>query len=106
MIEEVLKRVSSSEETAQKIKEESEAKAALIRSAAEKGAAEEKENGALEARVKRIESVRRAKSAAAEHFESERKVYLAEAENFKTEKSGKAEEIAEELFGRVKNGDC
>lgn len=106
MIEEVLKKISSSEETARKIKEESEEKASLIRSAAEKSAAEERENGALESRVKRIEAVRQAKVAAAEHFDGERKVYLAEAEKFKTEKSGKAEEIAEELFGRVKNGDC
>ena len=38
--------------------------------------------------------------------EEEKKKYRAEAEKFKAENSGKAEEAAEMLFGRIKNGDC
>ena len=38
--------------------------------------------------------------------EEEKKKYRAEAEKFKAENGGKAEEAAEMLFGRIKNGDC
>lgn len=106
MIEEVLKRVSSSEETAKRIKDESDEKARVIMAEADKNAADVKENGVSDARVKRLAQVNAAKMNVAAHFENERKVYLAEAEKFKAEKSGKAEEIAEELFGRIKDGDC
>ena len=106
MIEEVLKKVSLSEETAKGIREESEEKASLIRAAADKNAAEIIENGASDSRVKRLSEVQNAKMNAAAHFETEKKAYSTEAERFKAEKSGKVEQLAEELFGRIKNGDC
>lgn len=106
MIEEVLKKVSLSEETAKKIKEESDEKSSLIRAAADKNAAEIIENGASDARVKRLSEVQNAKMNAAAHFETEKKAYFADAGKFKAEKSGKVEQLAEELFGRIKNGDC
>ena len=99
MIEEVLKKVSSSEETAKKIRAESDEKAAGIRAQADRKAAEIKGNGTLDSRVN-------AKMSVAVRFEEEKKKYRAEAEKFKAENSGKAEEAAEMLFGRIKNGDC
>lgn len=106
MIEEVLKKVSSSEETAKKIRAESDEKAAGIRAQADRKAAEIKKNGASDSRVKRLAAVQNAKMSVAVRFEEEKKKYRAEAEKFKAENSGKAEEAAEMLFGRIKNGDC
>ena len=56
--------------------------------------------------MKRLAAVQNAKMSVAVRFEEEKKKYRAEAEKFKAENRGKAEEAAEMLFGRIKNGDC
>ena len=106
MIEEILKKVAEAEKNADNIKSESEAVAREIRTNADKKAKEEKEVAFLNARVKKADEVMSAKNACAEHFGKTLETAKADAEKYKSEKSGKVEELSEDLFGRIKNGDC
>lgn len=106
MIEEVLKKISESEAAAEKIKAEGEAKALSIRFEAEKKAKELRDDGESKVRVKRLADLQKATKEAADSFSEHKSAVLIKAENFKTEKSGRAEELAEELYRRMKDGDC
>ena len=106
MIEEILEKVAEAEKNAENIKSESEAVAREIRANADKKAKEEKEIAFLNARVKKADKVLSAKNACSQHFGKTLETAEAEAEKYKTEKSGKVEELSEDLFGRIRNGDC
>ena len=106
MIEEILKKVAEAEKKADNIKSESEAVAREIRANADKKAKEGKEIAFLNARVKKNDEVLSAKKTCLEHFGKTIGVAKAEAEKLKEEKSGKVEELSEDLFGRIRNGDC
>ena len=106
MIEDILKKISLSEEQAKSIKAKGDEKASAIRQKADKDAKERKESGENEARARLNEALDRAKSDAVKHFASEREAAENDAKKFITDRSGKADEIAGELFGRIKNGDC
>ncbi len=106
MIEEVLKNVVEAEAEAERIRSEAEKKARDIRAKADERAKEEKERAFSNVRVKRSERVRQASNSAAARLSESSELFKAQSVAFLNERSGKAEEIAEELFGRIKNGDC
>ncbi len=106
MIEDVLKKISLSEEKAKSIRAEGDEKASAIREKAEKEAKERKESGENEARASLNSALENAKSEALNHFACEREAAENDAKKFITDRSGKKDEIAGELFGRIKNGDC
>ena len=106
MIEEILKKVAEAEKNAENIKSESEAVAREIRANADKKAKEEKEIAFLNARVKKADKFLSAKNACSQHFGTTLEPAAPEPHKYKTEKSGKVEELSEDLFGRIRNGDC
>ena len=91
MIEDVLKKISLSEEQAKSIRADGDERASAIRQRADNEAKEKKESGENEARARLNGALEKAKN---------------DAKRFIADRSGKADEIADELFGRIKNGDC
>lgn len=106
MIEDVLKKISLSEEQAKSIRAGGDEKASAIRQRADKEAKEKKESGENEARARLNGALEKAKNDAEKHFAFARAAAENDAKMFIADRSGKADEIADELFGRIKNGDC
>ena len=106
MIEDVLKKISLSEEQAKSIRADGDERASAIRQRADNEAKEKKERGENEPRARLNGALKKAKNDAEKHFASEREAAENDAKRFIADRSGKAVEIADELFGRIKNGDC
>lgn len=106
MIEEILSDVKKAEQQAAEIRQQAEQKSDEIRAEADALAAEQIETAKKNAKNYKnaeIEAAERDSDAKSAEFAAKTK---AECENLKSEYAGKAENLSEEVFRRVLDGNC
>lgn len=105
MIEEILKQVRETEDAAAAKKKNAEECAAEIRRNADLDKARTEEEAAKNARAKAESELMQAKFRAEESFAAELAAVDDECRSIISSEEKKAEQLASELLGRVKNGD-
>lgn len=101
MIEEVIKSVKIAESKAEEIVSAAEEKAAESKLDADKVCAEIIEKAKREARAQSAVTVFKAEKEAEEAFATAAKRCEKDCEKLRKDKSGKVEELAQEVFGRI-----